>query len=198
MFDKVRIICEGYADKRLLRDFISAYYNIELSEDELKANNLIRHIENWKNITKEKVSITKANSSYRTLIFLDADDEATKEKNGLKETKNFVKTLMKTWDWKEYDVFVFPNNQNELGTIEDLFENIINDENKEIFACWTEYEKCIQSFSKYKIPAKKSKIFTYKECLNSLGNYNFKDTNLWDLNSSYLNPLKQFLDKNIE
>jgi hypothetical protein len=197
MFDKVRMICEGYADKRFLRDFIDIHYSVIINDEVLNENNLIRNIGSWTNLTKERVSITQVNSNYKTLIFLDADDETTKEKNGLKKTKEFVDSLMAGWNWTLYDVFVLPNNERETGSIEDLFENIINKHNEEIFTCWDDYENCIESYSKYKIPAKKSKIYTYTECMNALGNYDFKDTRLWDLNSPYLNPLKEFINNNI-
>ncbi len=198
----IRIFCEGISDQRFLRDFLKVHYNIDISDKDLKNNNYIENLGSWNNLKVRKEKISETYSDYTSLIFLDADDEKVKEKAGFTETINFINNLMKSWNWTKYDIFVLPNNQ-DSGTVEDLLENVINKKHSQIFECWNEFEKCISKDKSLKIPAKKSKIYSYLECLNekdncSDRNRNFQDENLWEirnLENPYILKLKQFLDQ---
>lgn len=203
----IRIFCEGISDQRFLRDFIHINYEIEIKDAEL--DNYIICLNGWPNLKKYRTRITEELSEFFSIIFLDADDESTPEKNGLIETSNYVDNLMNSWNWKNYDKFIFPNNSEENGEIEDFFENIINPKNKDIFVCWNNFEECLTSKDKkYNIPAKKSKIYMYHEVLHGNSNSeknkckdkgrDFKNSDLWELevkNNDYLKVLKNFLDK---
>jgi hypothetical protein len=204
--NNVRIFCEGKSDQRFLRDFISVNYGIEISDKDL--NNKIHCLEGWNKLEKLRIRITEEFSEYTSLIFLDADDEKTEGKKGLQETKNYVDGLMQNWDWNKYDTFVFPDNNEQTGEIEDFFENIIKEENKTIFDCWADFENCLSKTERFNVPAKKSKIYVYHEALHGNSNSeknkckdsgrDFKNTDLWcELNSDnpYLNSLRDFLDK---
>lgn len=206
--NNVRIFCEGKSDQRFLRDFISVNYDINITDEELKKNQKIYCLEGWSKLENLKTTITENFSEYTSLIFLDADDEKTKGKKGLRETRSYVDGLMQNWNWNKYDAFVFPNNNEQTGEIEDFFENIIKQENKTIFDCWTDFENCLSKTKRFNIPAKKSKIYVYHEALHGNSNSeknkckdsgrDFKNTDLWcDLNSDnpYLNSLRGFLDK---
>ena len=86
--DKVRIFCEGISDQRFLRDFIYLNYNIEITDDELNKQEKIYRLKGgWSELKKLKNKITEDYSEYTSLIFLDADDENTKEKAGLEASK---------------------------------------------------------------------------------------------------------------
>jgi len=81
--------------------------------------------------------------------------------------------------------------------------------NQPIFDCWNEFEQCLQDCASKKIgkvltiPAKKTKIYAYLEVL--LGETkkekekikererDYTEEQHWNLDSGFLEPLKQFL-----
>lgn len=206
----IRIFCEGKSDQRFLRDFLKVHYQIDISDKDLKDNKFIQNLESWNKLKSQKEKITESYSEYTSLIFLDADDEKVTDKPGFNETITFVNDLMSEWNWEKYDVFVLPNNQDN-GTIEDLLENIINIKNKKIFDCWSGFEECLSKGNSLTIPAKKSKIYSYLECLHGVtnqekekckdANRDFQDENLWEiknLENPYISKLKEFLDKHLK
>lgn len=206
----IRIFCEGISDQRFLRDFLKAHYNITVSEDELKGNTYIENMGSWNKLKDRKKTITEKYSDYTSLIFLDADNEKVTDKPGFDATIKFVTELMATWNWSKYDIFVLPNHQ-DTGTVEDLLENVINKKHKHIFDCWEKFENCLSVDDKLTIPAKKSKIYSYLECLHGVTNQekdkckdpyrDFQDENLWEirnLENPYILKLKEFLDKHLK
>ena len=153
-----------------------------------------------------KGRITDENSDYYSLIFLDADDEKVTDKPGFDATVTFVTELMETWNWSKYGVFVLPNHKDK-GTVEDLLENVINKQHAQIFDCWSEFENCLSKNKSLTIPAKKSKIYSFLECLHGVTNQekdkckdpnrDFQNENLWEirnLNNPYIKKLKDFFD----
>ena len=203
----IRIFCEGISDQRFLRDFIKVHYDFDISDVDLKKNKYIENMGSWNKLILQKEKITESLSEYTSLIFLDADDEKVIDKPGFIATNNYVNELMKSWNWTKYDTFVLPNNQ-DSGTVEDLLENIINNKHLEIFKCWNEFEKCLSKDLSFTIPAKKSKIYSYLECLHGVTNKekdkckdsfrDFQDENLWEINNlenPYITKLKEFLDQ---
>lgn len=206
--ENIRIFCEGVSDQRFLRDFIFLNYGIEISDNQLKKNEIIHNLGGFANLKNLKNKITEELFEFTSLIFLDADDEKTVEKAGKEKSEKFIDDLMLEWNWKNYDKYIFPNNVEVNGEVEDFFEKIINEENSDIFDCWNNFEKCLLDKNKgYMIPAKKSKIYLYHEVLLKEKykdpERDFKDGNLWNLEkdensnykNSYLQNLKQFLDK---
>lgn len=203
----IRIFCEGISDQRFLRDFIKVHYDFDISDIDLKKNKYVENMGSWNKLILQKEKITESLSEYTSLIFLDADDEKVIDKPGFIATNNYVNELMKSWNWTKYDTFVLPNNQ-DSGTVEDLLENIINNKHLEIFKCWNEFEKCLSKDLSFTIPAKKSKIYSYLECLHGVTNKekdkckdsfrDFQDENLWEINNlenPYITKLKEFLDQ---
>ncbi|HAT80986.1 MAG TPA: hypothetical protein DCS17_06245 [Flavobacterium sp.] len=205
----VRIFCEGHSDQRFLRDFIFLTYNISITDSELKKNEKIYRLDGWSNLKIQKEKIVEDFSEYTSLIFLDADDKKVIDKSGFDATIKFVTELMATWNWSKYDIFVLPNHQ-DTGTVEDLLENVINKKHSQIFECWNEFENCLSKDKSLTIPAKKSKIYSYLECLHGVTNQekdkckdpnrDFQDESLWDirnLENPYISKLKTFLDKHL-
>ncbi len=198
----IRIFCEGISDQRFLRDFLKIHYNLDFSDKELEQNNFINKLNSYNKLKDRKSLITETFSEFTSLIFLDADDKKVLDKAGFEGTNKFVNDLMTSWNWTKFDIFVLPNNQ-DSGTVEDLLENVINKKHSQIFECWNEFEKCLSKDESLKIPAKKSKIYSYLECLNekdncSDRNRNFQDENLWEirnLENPYILKLKEFLDQ---
>ena len=64
-----------------------------------------------------------------------------------------------------FELFLFPNN-NDIGELEDLLEQIIYKENQPVMDCWSDYEKSLAEIKlpwkqgePLTIPAKKTKIY---------------------------------------
>lgn len=198
----IKIFCEGISDQRFLRDFLKVHYEINISDEDLKKNKFIENMGSWNKLPSLDLKIKESYSDYISLIFLDADDEKVTDKSGFDGTIKFVTELMTAWNWTKYDIFVLPNHQDK-GTVEDLLENVINKKHSQIFECWNEFEYCLSKDKSLTIPAKKSKIYSYLECLNekddcSDRNRDFQDENLWEirnLENPYILKLKDFLDK---
>ena len=114
----------------------------------------------------------------------------------------------------DFELFLLPNNQ-DIGALEDLLENIINPSNRPILDCWEDYEKGLiklvipgRTPPPLTTPAKKTKIYGYLEALlfDSKSqkeqikevNRNYENTQHWNLDAEYLEPLKEFLQCNME
>lgn len=98
-------------------------------------------------------------------------------------------------------IFLWPNNQDD-GDFEVMLEKVVRqDEHRLFFDCFHDYESCVAS--KYKIPNRKGKFHTFISAQKGLckkqrdligrGNWLFEDNTLWNLESDYLESLKNFL-----
>jgi len=204
---QIKIFVEGVADIKFLSDFILFKYGINLDKE------VIVETKGWTNIYNEDSAgefiknkmIENSDNNGTNLLIFDAD-------------KDFKLRLQEIVEWKtklklDFEIFLWPNN-NESGDLETVLEKIINQKNSPIFDCWDTYEKCLSSKTiegrakPLTIPAKKTKIYGYLEAL--LGesksqkekikerNRDYKITDFWNLNSEYLYPLSDFLDKYIK
>ena len=111
----------------------------------------------------------------------------------------------------DFEYFLFTDSGGEEGTIESLLETCIHPDHSGIFDCWGGFEGCVGELAKqYSIPAKKSKIYLYLECLYGKTksekekikdpNRDFLDAGKWDfdaVNNQVLKRLKDFLDVNL-
>jgi hypothetical protein len=200
----VKIFVEGIADEKFLRDYILAKYNKAVGNENIILTNGWTNIKSGKSdgerIRNEFIKNTD-NAGINLLIF-DADN-------------NFSERLNEIMGWKiknnlEFEIFLWPNNSTN-GEFEIVLENIINPLNSPVFECWDQYENCLKTKSvqgrvnPLTTPAKKTKIYGYLEAL--LGdsksqkkkikerNRDYTNVQHWNLDSSYLDPLKNFLDK---
>ncbi len=185
---RVQIFVEGIADKKFLEDYL-----IHLGID----NCLVSAVGGKDEIKLSKVDFEKNYKlGIKNVIIFDAD-QISKTKLDF-QSYEFINEF-------EIDFFFFPNNS-ENGDLETILENIINTDNSEIFECWSAYEICLDSKVKnYTTPARKTKIYAYLEAL--LGesksqkkkikeeNRNYLTKNLWNLDSTYLDQLKNFIQK---
>jgi hypothetical protein len=137
-------------------------------------------------------------------VFLVFDADTNENDEGFSRRKEQIEDYPLPLD----GIFLFPNNQSD-GALEDLLGNIINPTNRPIFDCWSKYETCLHKCGSPKIgkalttPAKKSKIYSYLEVLSGKTSEekkkikdpdrDFTNTEHWNLESNYLEPLKQFL-----
>ena len=202
MKKKFQIVVEGVADKQFIRQYVKYLFGEDIPE------NLLISTEG-KDKLKKSSSINRIQSMTDdggiNLVIFDADDDFTIRLNEINEWKKENNL--------EFELFLFPNNKSS-GELEDLLENIINLNNKEIFECWDNYERELKSIdipgrtpTPLTTPAKKTKIYGYLEALLSESskdkekikerNRDYTNSLHWNLNADYLEPLKTFLLSNL-
>lgn len=208
MKKRFRIFVEGDADKKFISDYYhhlfqekAPQYSINHTGD-LKGEKTGGYKKLSDEINIREMRINEDQGGVNLVIFdADKDVEARrKELEAIKEQYNV-----------NFELFLLPNNQ-DTGALEDLLENIINPNNRPIFDCWENYEKELVTLDipgrtppPLTTPAKKTKIYGYLEAL--LGesntqkelikevNRNYENTQHWNLDAEYLEPLKEFLVK---
>ena len=193
---------EGLADVVFFKQYIQHCFGITVPDER------IVNLEGWTNvkgITALRRMRSTTDNDGVNLVILDADADFEARRNDV-------------LDWKQrngvdFELFLLPNNH-DAGALEDLLENIINPNNHPIFDCWEHYEQELVQLDipgrtppPLTTPAKKTKIYGYLEAL--LGesksqkelikeaNRNYKNSQYWNLDSDYLEPLKLFLENNI-
>lgn len=200
MKDIYTIYVEGIADVTFIRQYVHHIMG-ELIPDER-----ILKLDGWTNLKgftwQQRMKTNTANGGIN-LVIIDADDDIDARRSDILA-------------WKEqygldFELFLLPNNQ-DAGALEDLLENIINPNNRSILDCWEDYEKELVQLDipnrtppPLTTPAKKTKIYGYLEAL--LGesksqkelikevNRDYENTQHWNLDAEYLEPLKEFLKK---
>lgn len=185
------IIVEGHTDK----DFIELY--CKYLEVEIKSEQICQ-TDGKDNIKNVKEKIHKAlKVGERVLIIFDADEDVQKS---LKNIQSQLNLLDYSWG-NRCEIFLMPNNK-DAGNLETLLEHIAKE--KCILKCFDNYTSCIVGLQSknpnIKLPNKKAKVFAYLSSFGfKNGDKNFKmDDNILNLQSPYLDNLKDFLTKGIE
>lgn len=206
--EKFLIIVEGEADKK----FFENYYH-HLFHDNAPVGSIMHPGKDsdtggYQKLRKEDaINAMKQNTDAggKNLVIFDADDDCESRRKELLAIQEEFGV--------EFELFLLPNNKDE-GELEDLLENIINPNNQPVMDCWATYEGELEKVRiptknppTLTIPAKKTKIYAYLETL--LGktrsqkklikdaNRNYENTDHWNLDAKYLEPLKEFLTNNI-
>lgn len=209
--NKFQIIVEGTADKKFFEDYYRHLFHkfhknapdgsITLPiKDDKNGGYQKLFSENGINTLKEGMDNGATN-----LVIFDADDNIEARRKELLSIRDKYGV--------EFELFLLPNNR-DAGALEDLLEHIINPNNQPIFDCWRHYEDELvqqeipgRTPPPLTTPAKKTKIYGYLEAL--LGetksqkelikeaNRNYENTQHWNLDAEYLEPLKTFIMKNI-
>ena len=197
----VRIFVEGDADVKFIKDVVWYFYGKQLNNNDLNSTGGWDKIKSQKNEGELIRNKLIENADGKNLIIFDADNDYKTRKIEIEKWRDVYKL--------DFELFLFPNDKDN-GELEDLLEKIIKPENKPIFDCWVEYEKCLGTFSAKRtqpltIPAKKSKIYSYVETLVGSSNSekekikdrnrDFSNEEHWALNSNDLCPIKMFLDR---
>ena len=196
------IFVEGIADARFFMQYIHHLFGEDVADERLV------NLEGWGNLIAEasaaRMRSMTANGGVN-LVIIDADKDFQDRKDEIAKWQqaNGVK----------FELFLLPNNKDK-GALEDLLENIINPNNRPIFDGWEDYEKELVKLvipgrtpPPLTTPAKKTKIYGYLEAL--LGETkrekeqikepkrNYENNLHWNLDAEYLEPLKEFLTRNI-
>ena len=206
---KFQIIVEGDADIKFFED----YYH-HLFHEKAPVGSITLPIKGdstggyKKLFSEDAINPLKENMAYgvKNLIIFDADDD--------REARRAELLAIKEEFGVEFDLFLLPNDK-DAGALEDLLENIINPDNQPVMDCWSTYEGELgkvripsKTPPTLTIPAKKTKIYAYLETLLGKSksqkklikdaNRNYENTQHWNLNAEYLEPLKVFLNKHLK
>ena len=161
----VKIIVEGIADEKFLKDYFQHIFSeSEISDEEIIVSGGWTHINSQKNqgeTIRNHMQRNTADDGVNFMIF-DADEDFATRKNVIEQWK--------AENHLNFELFLFPNN-NDSGDLEHLLEKIITDQNQPIFDCWERYETCLQEHAskiigkKMTTPPRKTKIYGYLEAL---------------------------------
>lgn len=200
---KIFILLEGVNDLDFITGLICFSYlddnydtinktkcEIILQDDNHRVH--IRKMNGWTLVAAEENISTlnmKEEQGYSCILLIDADDE-TKDYGSFDERN---KRLSEILDDKKVncDIFLFPNNKDD-GELEDVLIDIMPEENKAIYDCIDQHDKCIEhnltQLGKLKpkdIKNKKNKIIRYNDILNGKTKV--------DYNEEGCLPIKNFL-----
>lgn len=202
MKKEFNIFVEGVADARFIKQYIGHLYGDLVDDERLVI------LKGWDNLKTEATAIRMHSMSANggvNLVIVDTDKDFQIRKDEIAKWQQANRV--------RFELFLLPNNH-DAGTLEDLLENIINPNNRPIFDCWEHYEQELvqtdipgRTPPPLTTPAKKTKIYGYLEAL--LGetksqkelikeaNRNYENSQHWNLDAEYLEPLKAFLVNNI-
>lgn len=212
----IKIFVEGIADAKFIKDFVAFHYQVTLAISE---KNKFQHGDiidiGGKDgvLNSEQLAFLKpifqmnTDQGGKNIVILDADDEHNQ--GGYSIRKASVETIIEQENLA-ISFFLFPNN-NDNGDLESLLFEIINPINLPIFDCWNSYEECLRSVQipereiPLTTPANKTKAYAYLEALLGSSksekdkikerNRDYQNIEHWNLNASYLQPLKTFFDR---
>ena len=194
------IFVEGVADARFISQYLFHVFKIPVPEERIVI------LKGWDNLKTEASALRMRSMTANggvNLVVVDADTDFLARKNEIERWKAENEV--------EFELFLFPNNHN-AGALEDLLENIINPNNRPIMDCWENYEKELVKLEipgrtppPLTTPAKKTKIYGYLEALLGASKRekelikekerDYENTQHWNLDAEYLEPLKEFLLK---
>lgn len=202
------IIVEGDADKKFFRDYYHHLFGEQAPENSIIHSGKDGETGGYSKLKSEE-TLQALRQNYDqggvNLVVFDADDDCeTRRKELLSVKKEFG---------VEFELFLLPNDK-DAGALEDMLEQIINPDNQPVMDCWQTYEGELEKVRiptktppTLTIPAKKTKIYAYLETLLGKSrsqkklikdpNRNYENISHWNLDAEYLEPLKEFLERNL-
>ena len=206
---RFQIIVEGDADKKFFEDYYHHIFGEKAPKGSITHPGKDGDTGGYQKLKSEDtIGLMRQNTDMEgiNLVIFDADENT--------ESRRAELLAIKEEFGVEFELFLLPNNK-DVGALEDLLENIINPNNQSVMDCWQTYEEKLREVripSKtpptLTIPAKKTKIYAYLETLLGKSrsqkklikdaNRNYKNTQHWNLDAEYLEPLKEFLENNLQ
>ena len=198
MKDVFTIFVEGIADVVFIKQYVRHIFGVTIPDDR------IEKLDGWTNLKgwtwQQRMRTNTANEG-TNIVIIDADDNIDARRSDVLAWKQQHEL--------EFELFLLPNDK-DAGALEDLLENIIDPANQPVMDCWQTYEGELEKVRIPKktpptltIPAKKTKIYAYLETLLGKSksqkelikdaNRNFENTQHWNLDAEYLEPLKEFI-----
>ena len=206
--NKFLIIVEGEADKRFFEDYYHHLFREKAPMGSIMHPGKDSDTGGYMKLRKEDaINALRQNTDAggRNLVIFDADDDCESRREELLAIQEEFGV--------EFELFLLPNSK-DAGELEDMLEHIINLNNQPVMDCWATYEGELEKVRiptktppTLTIPAKKTKIYAYLETLLGKSrsqkklikdaNRNYENTEHWNLDAEYLEPLKKFLVNNI-
>lgn len=202
---RFQIIVEGEADVRFIENYYHHLFHEKAPKGSISHPGKDNDTGGYQKLRSEdSIGSLRQNTDLGgiNLVIFDADEDPENRRNELLAIKEEFGV--------EFELFLLPNNK-DAGALEDLLEQIINPNNQPVMDCWQTYEGELgrvriptKTPPTLTIPAKKTKIYAYLETL--LGstktqkklikdaNRNYENTQHWNLDAEYLDPLKKFLN----
>ena len=202
--EKFMIIVEGEADKKFFDNYYHHLFHTKAPEGSIIHPGKDNDTGGYQKLkSEESLQAMRQNSDLGGLNFVifDADDDPEARRKELLSIKDEFGV--------EFELFLLPNDK-DTGALEDMLEQIINPNNQPVMDCWQTYEGELEKVRiptktppTLTIPAKKTKIYAYLETLLGKSrsqkklikdaNRNYENTQHWNLDAEYLEPLKDFL-----
>ena len=203
------IIVEGEADKKFFLDYFHHLFGEQAPKGSIIHSGRDNDTGGYTKLkSEEALQAMRKNTNQGgvNLVIFDADEDAETRRKELLAIKEAYDV--------EFELFLLPNDK-DAGALEDMLEHIINPNNQPVMDCWATYEGELEKVRiptktppTLTIPAKKTKIYAYLETL--LGKTksqkklikdpyrNYENTQHWNLDAEYIEPLKEFLKKSLE
>ena len=197
------IFVEGVADECFFKQYLRHVFGEDTPDERIGV------LKGWDNLKTEASALRMRSMTANggvNLVIVDADKDFQARKDEIAKWQQTNEV--------EFELFLLPNNQ-DIGALEDLLENIINPNNRPIMDCWENYEKELVQLDipgrtppPLTTPAKKTKIYGYLEALlyDSKSqkeqikevNRNYENTLHWNLDAVYLESLKEFFVEKLQ
>lgn len=142
---------------------------------------------------------------YIPLTIHDADNPS-KPNGGVESRTKYIKaeTANIKLTLEDEAIFLLPNNKDD-GDLETLLLNLVEPTKYKNFEdCYKSYTTCIKNHSSYSEELLEDKYKTYNYVQNYQGRDKaneekraYNNSNLWNLDAAYLEPLKEFIEKHI-
>lgn len=180
---QLNIFVEGKADRGFIRDVLKVFYQINLSDSQLKETVFV--CESYNNLKLHKNEFLKVNAGGKkedgqNIVIFDADITGNVDHHGFESKCSYLEKE-KVELGIDFDYYLFPDNFSD-GTLENFLEACVPEKHQGLMNCWNDLEKCV-SAGDYTIPADKSRIYFYLECLH--GNTAKEKEKIKDPNRNY-------------
>ena len=137
------------------------------------------------------------------IIIFDAD--SANNGDGYANAMQRIREQIATLGIEVAGIFLFPNNADD-GIFENLLEHLIRKDLHQTFLdCFSDYEACLGK--NYEVPDIKGKMYEYIIIQKGLsdsarehikkGDWLWGNSDYWDLDACYLQPLKDFLCRHV-
>lgn len=188
---KVTIFVEGDSDELFLRQLIRKIYGIELGVANQIGGIIDMKGHNEQHNFKSKF-YQSTEQGFQNIVFEDTD--LIKNNRGLGKVKQLLEKQRQE-NQIVFDDFIFPDDQQPEGSLEDILMNIVKEPKNEWVNCAKNYYTCLAG-NGFEIPDAHGRWKYMTGYLLEDKILNFADETTWFTDENpYLKPLIDFLDK---
>lgn len=191
---KAYILVEGIADKHFLEEYI-LHLGYENKDFEIKA------VDGWGNLKDFTPKLRQEeDNGRRTAIIFDADPNPDERRN---ELQNILRGGSSP---SSASIFLIPNDS-DTGCLEDLLTHLVPPKYQPIIQCWNNFISSLSGLTpplvpETNLPGSKTKFYSYASLLRRRNEEEkdaaeayrtYQGVEHWNLDTAYLDPLKEFL-----